>query len=164
MQLSERPVRETVTSALGGRRCVTHLFEHVQDELLVDLADAHGERLAVHALTEVTRAHQADDLPGVQTLLLRVQLQPVVLEALLHPAAPHRLRQLTQEVLYGKLIFNITKALYSLINCTSVFIFLLATKHINDAQPGEKVTSLIIILAFPSIKMGLNLEKDPRYK
>lgn len=99
MQLSERPVRETVTSALGGRRCVTHLFEHVQDELLVDLADAHGERLAVHALTEVTRAHQADDLPGVQTLLLRVQLQPVVLEALLHPAAPHRLRQLTQEVL-----------------------------------------------------------------
>lgn len=80
-------------------RCAAHLFEHVQDELQVDLVDAHGERLAVHALAEVTRPHQADELPDVQTLLLRVQLQLVVLETLLHPAAPHRLRQLTQEVL-----------------------------------------------------------------
>lgn len=78
-------------------RRAAHLFEHVQDELQVDLVDAHGQRLAVHALAEVTRAHQADELPDVQTLLLRVQL--VVLKALLHPAAPHGLRQLTQEVL-----------------------------------------------------------------
>lgn len=77
----------------------THLLEHVQDELQVDLVDAHGERLPVHALAEVARAHQQDELPGVEALLPAAQLQLVVLEALLHPAAAHGLRQLPQEVL-----------------------------------------------------------------
>ena len=80
--------------------CVrAHLLEDVQDELLVNLVDGHGQRLAVHALAEVSRAHQGDEPPGVKTFLFGVQLQLVVLEALLHPAAPHGLRQLTQEVL-----------------------------------------------------------------
>lgn len=77
----------------------THLLEHIQDELQVDLVDAHGERLPVHALAEVARAHQHDELPGVEALLPAAQLQLVVLEALLHPAAAHGLRQLPQEVL-----------------------------------------------------------------
>lgn len=51
-------------------RHVAHLFEHIQDELIVDLVDAHGERLLIHALTEVARAHQVDELPGIKTLLL----------------------------------------------------------------------------------------------
>jgi len=82
-----------------GGGASSHLFEHVHDELLVDPVDAHAERLALRALAEVARAHQADERPAGQALLTGGQLHLVVLVALLHPAAPHRLRQLTQEVL-----------------------------------------------------------------
>lgn len=43
LKLSEAPLHLSTT----------HLLEHIQDELQVDLVDAHGERLVVHALAEV---------------------------------------------------------------------------------------------------------------
>lgn len=75
------------------------MFEYVQYELLKDLADAHGEGLAVHARAELAGANELDQPPDAQTLLFAAQLHPVLHKTLLHPAAPHRLRQLPQEVL-----------------------------------------------------------------
>lgn len=99
LQRQTKTFVRTRDPSLQGEENWTHLFEDVQDELQVDLVDAHGEHLLVHALAKMSRTHQTDELPGVQTLLLRVEQQFVVLETLLHPAAPHGLRQLTQEVL-----------------------------------------------------------------
>ena len=77
----------------------SNLLEHIQYELLEDLIDAHGQGLAVNALTEVTHPQQFDQLPGCQAVLPSVQLQLVICKLLLTPAAPHGLHQLSQEVL-----------------------------------------------------------------
>ena len=78
-----------------------HLFEHIQDEFLVPLSDAHGHGLPVHALAEVSHAHQVDELPGTQppVVPLQAQLEFVLCEAVLIPAAPHGLQELPQQVL-----------------------------------------------------------------
>lgn len=77
---------------------LSHLLQHIQDELLEDLADAHGHGLRVEALAEAG-PHQVDQVPRRQAAL-PVQLQPVVGKLLLAPAAAHGLRQPPQEVLH----------------------------------------------------------------
>ena len=78
-----------------------HLFEHIQDEFLVHLSDAHGHGVQVHALAEVSHAHQVDELPGTQAPIvpLQAQLELVLCKAVLVPAAPHGLQELPQQVL-----------------------------------------------------------------
>lgn len=48
-------------------RISSYLLQHIQDELLEDLVNAHGQGVMAEALAEVTCPQQIDQLPHSQT-------------------------------------------------------------------------------------------------